>query len=141
LRILLFILCVLYLAQYLVALFLKLINFFTDEKARFRQLIAMCNWAGAPLLLLLPVSMFSFHLLPYSNAPVLIFYLLIIFFLWYNFRLASGIRVFFLMRTYKVILLVLLIYMIPVGIFVFFAERNYNLIDYLGLLAKAGNLF
>jgi len=141
LRSLLFILSVLYLAQYMVALFLRIINFFTEEKARFRQLVAMCNWAGAPLLLLLPLSMFSYHLLPYSNAPSLIFYLLIIFFLWYNYRLTSGIRVFFMMRTFKVILLVVLIYMIPVSIFIFLAERNYNLIDYLSLLTEAGNLF
>ncbi len=141
LRIMLFILCCLYLSQYIVALFLRFLNFFTETKTRFRQLVAMCNWAGAPLILLLPLSMFSLHLLPYAGVPSLIYYILIIFFFWYNFRLGSGIRVFFLIRSYKVFLIVILIYAIPISIFLFLNGNNYDLIDYLILLRNAGNLF
>ena len=141
LRIMLFILCCLYLAQYMVALLLRFLNFFTETKARFRQLVAMCNWAGAPLILLLPLSMFSLHLLPIASVPAIIYYVLIIFFCWYNFRLGSGIRVFFLIRTYKVLLILVLIYAIPVCIFLFLNGNNYELIDYLSLLREAGNLF
>jgi hypothetical protein len=141
LSILVFILCWLYLSQYLVALFLRVMNFFTEAKTRFRQLVAMCNWAGAPLILLLPLSMFSLHLLPYAHVAALFFYVLVIFFFWYNYRLGSGIRVFFIMRPYKVILLLLLIYAIPISIFLFLNGRNYSLLDYLSLLTEAKNLF
>jgi hypothetical protein len=141
LQITLVILCGLYLAQYIVALFLRSVNFFTETKTRFRQLVAMCNWAGAPLILLLPLSMFSLHLLPFPKVPSVFYYVLIIFFCWYNFRLGSGIRVFFLIRTYKVFLVLVLIYAIPICIFLFLNGNNYNLIAYLSLLREAGNLF
>jgi len=71
----------------------------------------------------------------------MIYYVLIIFFCWYNYRLGSGIRVFFLIRSYKVLLILILIYAIPVCIFLFLNGNNYELIDYLSLLREAGNLF
>jgi len=141
LSIMLFILCWFYLSQYLVALFLRTINIFTETKTRFRQLIAMCNWAGAPLILLLPLSMFSLHLLVYSEMTTLFYYLLIAFFFWYNYRLASGIRVFFVMRFYKVLLIIIILYAVPTAIILFLSGGTYNLFYYLNLLTDAGNLF
>ena len=71
-----------YLLQLTIVILLKIINLFAAEKIRFKQYLAVCNWAGAPLVLLFPVSMLSYHLMYYQIArPLMIIILLLFFFL------------------------------------------------------------
>ncbi len=55
-----------YFMQLTVVIILKILNLFAVEKIRFRQYLAICNWAGAPLLFLLPASLLSYHLMFYK---------------------------------------------------------------------------
>jgi hypothetical protein len=130
-----------YLLQLTIVILLKIINLFAVEKIRFKQYLAVCNWAGAPLFLLFPVSMLSYHMMHFEISRPLIMLILIAFFLWYNFRLGNGLRVLLSMRVYKILVLLIFIYggtLFAVGAIY---ESNYGLITYLQLLMDAYPLF
>jgi len=130
-----------YLLQLTIVILLKIINLLAKEKIRFKQYLAVCNWAGAPLFLLFPASMLSFHLMHFAPARPLIILILIIFFFWYNIRLGNGLRVLLSMRVYKIFVLLVLIYVGAIFAFGAIYESNYGLITYLHLLADAFPLF
>jgi hypothetical protein len=130
-----------YLLQLTIVILLKIINLFAVEKIRFKQYLAVCNWAGAPLFLLFPVSMLSYHIMHYRMVQPLIILILIIFFFWYNFRLGNGLRVLLSMRVYKILLLLIFIYGGAIFLFGAINESNYGLITYLQLLMEAAPLF
>jgi hypothetical protein len=130
-----------YLLQLTVVISLKIINLFSVEKIRFKQYLAVCNWAGAPLFLLFPVSMLSYHLMHFKAARPVIIGILVLFFLWYNSRLGNGLRVLLSMRIYKILILLILIYS---GVFITIGvvyESNFGSISYLKLLMEASPLF
>jgi hypothetical protein len=131
----------LYFGQLSIAIFLKLFNFFSRETIRFRQSIAICHWAGSPLIFLLPVSLFSLQILALKNILLPLFLLLLLFFFWFNFRLASGIRVLLVINAYKVFTVLILTYCLCVFIFFAFLNGRSDLLAYLNLLTRAGNLF
>jgi hypothetical protein len=132
---------VFYLLQLTIVILLKIINLLATEKIRFKQYLAVCNWAGAPLFLLFPVSMLSYHLMRYELVRPLIILLLLIFFFWYNFRLGNGLRVLLSMRIYKIVLLLIFIYGGVVFAFGAIYESNFGLLTYLKLLKDASPLF
>jgi hypothetical protein len=111
------------------------------EKIRFKQYLAVSNWAGAPLLLLFPVSMLSYHLMRFELAQPLIILILIAFFFWYNFRIGNGLRVLLSMRVYKIFVLLIFLYGGAIFTFVTIFESDYRFITYLQLLMDASPLF
>jgi hypothetical protein len=130
-----------YLLQLAVVIFLKIINLFVSEKIRFRQFLAVCNWAGAPLALLFPVSLLSYHLLRYEISNTLLVIVLVLCFFWYNFRLGNGLRVLHSMRAYKIFIILILTYAIVFSTFGAIYESNYGLFTYFRLLTDANLLF
>ena len=111
------------------------------EKIRFKQYLAVCNWAGAPLFLLFPVSMLSYHLMHIPVAQPLMILILFLFFLWYNIRLGNGLRVLLTMRIYKIVVLLLFIYGGTLFTLGAIYESKYGLLTYLQLLKDANPLF
>ncbi len=130
-----------YIMQLTVVILLKISNLFAGENIRFRQYLAICNWAGAPLLFLLPVSLLSYHLMYYGIYHILFFVILAFFFLWYNFRLGNGLRVLRTTRAYKIFTFMVLTYGIALFSFVTFFDSKYGLITYFKLLLDANPLF
>jgi hypothetical protein len=130
-----------YLLQLTVVILLKIVNLLATEKIRFKQYLAVCNWAGAPLFLLFPVSLLSYHLMHFEVARPIIILILFLFFLWYNFRLGNGLRVLLSLRIYKIV--VLLIFLYGGAFFAFGAiyETKYGLLTYIKLLNDAYPLF
>ncbi len=130
-----------YIMQLTVVIFLKMINLLAAEKIRFRQYLAICNWSGAPLMLLLPLSLLSFHLMRYEIFHQIIIIVLAIFFFWYNFRLGNGLRVLQSIRGYKIFIIMILIYGGMLLTFGTIFELDDGLITYFRLLTDAGPLF
>ena len=130
-----------YLLQLTIVILLKIINLLAAEKIRFKQYLAVCNWAGAPLFLLLPLSMLSHHLMHFEMSHPLIILILFLFFFWYNFRLGNGLRVLLSMRVYKILVLLIVIYGGAIFAFGAIYESNYGLITYFQLLTDAYPLF
>ena len=130
-----------YLLQLSVVILLKIVNLLSEKKLRFRQYLATCNWAGAPLILLFPVSMLSYHLMHLKIGPPLIIGILVLFFLWYNVRLGNGLRVLLSMPVYKILIFIILSYGGILFAFSAVYEANFGLISYLKLLTEASPLF
>lgn len=116
-------------------------NLLAEEKIRFRQYLAVCNWAGASLLFLLPVSLLSFHLMKYEIYHWLAVLILVLFFLWFNLRLGNGLRVLLNMSAIKIFALIILTYGAVVFSFGAIFETKYGLLTYFRLLADANPLF
>jgi hypothetical protein len=136
-----FIWFVFYLLQLTIVILLKIINLLATEKIRFKQYLAVCNWAGAPLFILFPVSMLSYHIMQYQVARPLIILILFMFFFWYNIRLGNGLRVLLSMRTYKIVVLLLFFYGGTLFTFTTIYESNHGFLTYLKLLKDAYPLF
>jgi hypothetical protein len=130
-----------YFGQVAIAVFLKIFNLFSRETMRFRQSIAICHWAGSPLIFLLPVSLFALQIIAMEKLRLPLLLLLLICFFWFNFRLANGIRVLMVFRAYKVFSVLILTYCLTVFIFFAFLDGRSDIFAYLNLLARAGNLF
>jgi hypothetical protein len=132
---------VFYFLQLTIVILLKIVNLFATEKIRFKQYLAVCNWAGVPLILLFPLSLLSYHLMHYEMARPAIIIILILFFFWYNFRLGNGLRVLLSLRIYKIVLLLFFAYGSAIFAFGAIYESNFGLLAYLKLLNEAYPLF
>jgi hypothetical protein len=130
-----------YFMQLAVVIILKILNLFAVEKIRFRQYLATCNWAGAPLLFLLPASLLSYHLMYYDWYPWLAIVILGIFFFWYNFRLGNSLRVLLTMRPFKSFALLIITYGGAYLIFRTIYESKFSLITYFYIFKEATVLF
>jgi len=130
-----------YFLQLAVVILLKILNLFAVEKIRFRQYLAICNWAGAPLLFLLPASLLSYHLMRYDWYHWLAIIILGIFFIWYNFRLGNSLRVLLTMSVFKAFSLLILAYGGFLLLFGTIFETKYGLMTYFRLLTEANLLF
>ncbi len=131
-----------FIGQILIASLLKLLNIFSEERIRFKQTVAVCNWAGVPLLFLIPVSLISYQLiLPAPNLHIFLILTMIIFFLWYNSRLATGIRVLMIMQVLTVFSILLLTYSIVFFTFIAFLESKSDFFGYINLLSQGKILF
>ena len=131
-----------FMGQILIASLLKLLSIFSEEKIRFKQTVAVCNWAGVPLLFLIPVSLISYKLiLPASNLHIFLFLTMILFSLWYNFRLATGIRVLMIKQAFTVFSILLLTYGIVFFTFIAFLESKSDFFGYINLLTQGKILF
>jgi hypothetical protein len=130
-----------YLLQLTVVILLKIVNLLATEKIRFKQYLAVCNWAGAPLFLLFPVSLLSYHLMHFQVARPIIILILFLFFLWYNIRLGNGLRVLLSLRVYKIVMLLLIFYGGAFFAFGAIYETKYGLLTYIKLLKDAYPLF
>jgi hypothetical protein len=130
-----------YILQLLIVVLLKMFNFFAQEKIRFKQYLAVCNWAGSSLLLLFPLSLLSFHLMKYEIYHLLGVLLMFVFFFWYNFRLGNGLRVLMSISVIKIFALIILTYCGMLFTFGAIFESKYGLITYFRLLTDATLLF
>jgi hypothetical protein len=129
------------LMQLLLVFCLRIISIFAREKIRNRQLLAVCNWAGSPILLLLPISLLSYQLLSYENFRIVIFIIIFLYFLWFNYRLGNGIRVLYILSSLKVYIIMILTYSLVLSIFGAFFKAKYDVFNYFELLKQAQNLF
>ncbi len=120
--------------QFLLALIIKFIGFLIGRRFRFRQAVAVTNWSGVPLVILSPVSMFSYQLAGIPELHSYVFYALVIFFLWINIRFANGSRVLLELGGLKAHIILAVLYvsvlMIVMGVF----EAHFKIIDYITLL-------
>jgi len=135
---------VLFIILYLLSLFLavaiKFFSFFFKSRLRYRQAIALVNWSGAPIIFFIPISILSYHLIPYTDFQPYIIVIFILFCIWYNYRLSYGVRVLYMIRPYKIIIIILLTY----GSLIFTlltVALNTNVLSYLKLLTEAASLF
>jgi hypothetical protein len=126
-----------FLGQIVIAFLLKVINIFSEEKIRFKQTVAVCNWAGVPLLFLIPVSLITYQIIiPTKGLHYILLIVMIVFFIWYNFRLANGIRVLMIMQSLKVFSVLVLTYSIVFFIFFAFLESKTDFFGYINLLTQ-----
>lgn len=130
-----------YSAHLIVAFILKLFAFFLREHVRFKQGLAVSNWSGSPAVFFIPISMFGYYLFQQQILSVILWPVFLLFFIWYNFRLANGIRVLFMFRPLKIIIIMILTYStIMISLFVY-ADMPVEMYEYLKLLGKASGLF
>lgn len=131
-----------FIGQIFIAAILRFFSMFVEERVRYRQTVAVCNWAGVPLLFLIPVSLIAYQLiLPRENLHIYLLIILIIFFFWYNYRLANGIRVLMIMNTLKVFSILVLTYCVLFFTFFAFLESRSEFSEYFNLLTQARRLF
>ena len=132
---------ILYLFSLFLAILIKSFSFFSKDKLRYRQTIALINWSGAPVIIFIPFSILSYHLIPYDNIQPFILIIFLLFCIWYNYRLLSGIRVLFILRPYKIIIIIILTYGLLIFTLISIMALRTNILDYLKLLTEASNLF
>jgi hypothetical protein len=135
-----FLFIILYLVSLFLVVFIKFFSIFFKGRLRYRQTIALVNWSGAPIIFFIPFSILSYHLIPYRDFQTYIIMIFILFCIWYNYRLSYGIRVLFMIRPYKIIIIILLTY----GLLIFTLLTmvfNTNILSYLKLLTEAASLF
>ena len=131
-----------FVGQLIIAAIMRFFSMFVEERVRYRQTVAVCNWAGVPLLFLIPVSLLSYQIiLPREGLHFYLLIVLIIFFFWYNYRLANGIRVLMIMSTFKVFSILVLTYSVLFFTFFAFLESGSEFTEYFNLLTQAKSLF
>jgi hypothetical protein len=126
---------------FIVSPVLKFFSFFSRERFRFRQGVAIAFWSAIPFLFMLPVSFAAYHLLKYQNMQVYLLYIFILFFIWTQFRLINGIRVLFIVKMGKVFIWMLVSYLIPLVTLWFLLNPEHFWIEYLKLLFSSSVLF
>lgn len=137
----LFFVVILLLYPIIVSLILKIISLFSSERIRYRQALAIGLWSGIPLIFMIPFSLTCYHVLYYWHYESYILYVLLFFILWAHIRIINGIRVLFITRPVKVLLVMLLSYIIPFIIFWAVFKPAPYWYDYLNLLLNARGLF
>jgi hypothetical protein len=125
----------------LISIVTKFFSLFSKERVRFRQAVAIGMWSGIPIILMWPLSLFAYHVLPGLQNIEFYFYALAIFIFWAHLRVIKGIRVLFITRQSKVLLATLLSYLIPMLIFWTVFEPKENWFEYLVLVIKSQSLF
>ncbi|GEM_PF-1864252 len=126
---------------FIISLILKFFGFFSRERFRYRQGVAISFWSAIPFLFMLPVSFVAYHLMQYDLAQRYLLYIFIIFFIWTQFRLINGIRVLFIIKTGKVFTWMLISYTIPLVVFWLILNPKHFWIEYLKLLFSSRALF
>ncbi len=131
----------LFLYPIIVSFSLKIAAVFSGQRIRLRQALAIGLWSGVPLLFLIPVSLFSFQIMAFQAWNFYLFILIILFVVWAHFRIINGIRVLFITKVSKVLMVILLSYTIPFIIFWAVFKPTAYWLEYLSLLVRSGSLF
>ncbi len=124
-----------------VSLIIKLFALLSGERIRYRQGLAIGLWSGVPLFFLMPVSLGIFQILMAGGYETALYLLLLFFTIWAHIRIINGIRVLFITRMAKVMLIMLLSYIIPVVILWALFTPMPHWPDYLKLVMQARCLF
>ena len=140
-KLFLFILLSISLLQFIFALFLKIIGIFSKEKRKFRQIYSVISWSGSLFLFFIPVCLFAYNFAVNETFYPEIIWIFFIFVLWYNFRLANGFRVLYLIQPAKMIVLVTLTYLILIISFLVYINMDIAAFEYLKTLSAAQNLY
>ncbi|MBD3224838.1 MAG: hypothetical protein GF313_08920 [Caldithrix sp.] len=130
-----------FLLPILISTFLKLISYFSLEKIRFRQALAIGLWSGVPILFLMPFSLAHHHLLPSGNWHLYLVIILLVVLFWAHIRIINGIRVLFITSSMKVALILFLSYLIPLIILWFAFKPVPYWIDYINMVLEAHTIF
>jgi len=125
----------------IISFLLKIIAFFSKERIRYRQGLAIGLWSGVPLLFMLPLSLFGFQILQFGQYETAFLILISLFILWAHFRIINGIRVLFITGLGKVLSAMLLSYIIPIVILWIVFKPSAYWFEYLELLYQARSLF
>ncbi|MGD9486833.1 MAG: glycoside hydrolase family 2 TIM barrel-domain containing protein [Calditrichaceae bacterium] len=125
---------------FIISILLKVFSYFSTEKMRFRQGVAIGFWSGAPFIFLLPLSLAMYQLLSSGGDHTYLLYLFLFFILWAHIRIINGIHVLFRARTSLILTMLLLSYSIPFLIFWILFKPEPYLYEYLKLIFNAQNL-
>ncbi|MGD9898486.1 MAG: glycoside hydrolase family 2 TIM barrel-domain containing protein [Calditrichaceae bacterium] len=125
---------------FIISVLLRVFSFFSAEKMRFRQGVAIGFWSGAPFIFLLPLSLAMYQLLSAGGLRTYMIYLFLFFILWAHARIINGIQVLFRARTSIILMLLLLSYCVPFLIFWILFKPEPYLYEYLKLIFNAQNL-
>lgn len=129
------------LMQILFVLLIKFITILSKEKRKFRQIYSVISWSGAPLLLFIPISIFAYTFIVRNILYPEILWLFLLFLVWFNFRIANGFRVLYLIQPFKMIIVVFLTYLILIITFLVYINMDINIIDSIKMLNTAQNLY
>ena len=127
--------------RFIISLVLKFFGFFSKERFRYRQGVAISFWSAIPFLFMLPVSFAAYHLMQYGAMQLYLLYIFIFFFIWTQFRLINGVRVLFIVKTGKVFIWMIISYMVPFVTFWLLLNPKHFWIEYLKLLFSSRTLF
>lgn len=125
----------------IMGIILKILGAISKNYVRFRQVLIIGLWTGAPFIFMIPLSFSAYHLLVnnlFVKALIIIFILVLI---WSNVRLINGIRVLVLLKFRVIFLVLLLSYSAPLVIFGFFYNPQPMWYDYLITLLNSRSLF
>jgi glycosyl hydrolase family 2 len=135
------ILIIISLLQFILVFLLKIIGLFSKEKRKFRQIYSIISWSGSPLLFFIPIAIFAYNFAINDIFYPDIVWLFLSFLLWYNFRIANGFRVLYMIQPAKMILLVFLTYLFLIISFLVYINVDIEVFDYLKTLSAAQNLY
>ncbi len=141
LKLFLFILLTISILQLIFALFLKVLGIFSKEKRKFRQIYSIISWSGSPFLFFIPICLFAYNFATNDIFYPEIIWIFFLFALWYNFRLANGFRVLYMIQPAKMIVLVFLTYLILIISFLLYIKMDITVFEYLKTLSAAQNLY
>jgi len=127
--------------QLIFSFLLKIIGLFSKEKRKFRQIYSIISWSGSPLLIFIPIALFAYNFAVNDIFYPEIVWIFILFIIWYNFRIANGFRVLYLIQPAKMIALVFLTYLFLIISFLVYINVDIELFDYIKTLSAAQNLY
>jgi hypothetical protein len=140
-QIVLILLVLFYMIHLIVAMLLKFASFIQRVHIRFRQGLAVSNWSGSHAVFFIPLSMFGYYLFEQNVLSNILWPIFIFFFIWFNFRLANGIRVLFILRPLKIIIIMILTYMVIIVTLLVYTDIPIEVYEYFKLLGNTDGLF
>lgn len=115
----------------ILTLLIQFFNLFVRNKIYLKHSLLISVWSAIPFLITLPLGMIVFKVLQFNKFNLLIWAVIILFHLWFLFRLLYGISIVFEVKKSKVNLIFIFIVIISLVIFILYFQFNYYSIDYL----------
>jgi len=127
--------------QILFVVLIKIITIFSKEKRKFRQIYSIISWSGSPLLFFIPISIFAYNFIINDILFPEIVWIFLLFLVWYNFRMANGLRVLYMIQPINMIIFVFLTYLVLIISFLVYINMDIAVIEYIKTLSAAQNLY
>lgn len=109
---------------------IKFFNFFVKNKIFINHAFLIVVWSAIPFLILIPLGMVTFKVLPMEKYNLLIYSVVVFFHLWVLTRTLKGISIVFEAKKSKVYLISFLFVIILLASLILYLQINFSSIDY-----------